>query len=713
MKTIQAFGERIQQAITNFFQHSRKKKLIVLLVYFFFVCLIIYSNRGFRLVMLEPDEVATRTIQSNVQATIVDETETEALRAEAEAQVLKSYREDTVASDNAEKEVSDFFDRLEDIMDSDPELTDQWSVVLLMVQGISGSFSNEISDEMIARYLYQALPEERLMLREVTISAVEIAMDKPITEEAVIQVRSDFHELLAGQGLVASAEALANRLGVEAIVPNLIYDEQATIENREKARQAVQPVYKMIKVGEIIVREGDRVTAEQIDILEKIGMQKGSSYDFSLLGIMLLVALFTALTLVFINRYYPSVFQSDKMLLLIALIVVLFLLIGRFLMALNISDDPKINILSGYMAPAAAAAMLFAILLEYRLAYFLSIIFAIYLGLVNQDNQLSFMIAAFASSIVGIQRVGNFGQMGDLVKAGGLIALVNTGIVLALCLINPETTLQIILIGMLMGALSGVLSAVFTIGALPYLESAFAITSTIKLLELSNPNHPLLKRLFLEAPGTYHHSLMVASLAETTAELINANALLARVGAYYHDIGKMRRPEYYVENQRGSLNPHEKIAPALSSLIVLSHVKEGLELAKESRLPPEITAFIASHHGTGLTEYFYNKATLEDGKENVNPANYRYSGPIPKTKEVALVMLADSTEAAVRSLPDPSKDKIKLMVHNIIKGKLYDGQLDESELTLKDLDVIADRFCVILEGIYHKRIQYPDANKGR
>jgi putative nucleotidyltransferase with HDIG domain len=376
-------------------------------------------------------------------------------------------------------------------------------------------------------------------------------------------------------------------------------------------------------------------------------------------------------------------------------------------MALSVSDNPRINMLTAYLSPAPAAAMLIAILIDARLAYFVSMMLSILIGLTSPGAQLHFTIAAFVGSVTGVYRINKLAQISDLVKIGLSIALVNATAVLSLSLINTDITWEMGLSGIVMGAAAGILAAVLTIGALPFLENAFSITSTMKLLELSNPNHALLKKLFLEAPGTYHHSLMVGSLAEATAELIGANPLLTRVGAYYHDIGKMRRPEYYVENQRGDANPHESIAPALSAVIVISHVKEGLAMAKEYRLPPEIMAFIASHHGNSLTEYFYNKAVREDGRENVNQADFRYPGPLPHTKEAALVMLADSTEAAVRSLPEPTKDKIRLMVHQIVKSRLADGQLDESDLTLKDLDVIIEQFCQVLEGIYHKRIAYP------
>jgi len=243
---------------------------------------------------------------------------------------------------------------------------------------------------------------------------------------------------------------------------------------------------------------------------------------------------------------------------------------------------------------------------------------------------------------------------------------------------------------------------------LPYLETAFSITSMVKLLELTNPNHYLLKRLLLEAPGTYHHSLMVGNLAEASAESIGANPLLVRVGAYYHDIGKLKRPDYFVENQQGFDNPHEKIAPALSALIITSHVKDGVELAREAHIPEDIIDFIEQHHGTSLAKYFYSRALEEDRDGNISEDNFRYAGPKPQSKEVALVMLADSVEAAIRSLSEPTPAKIKNMVRLIIKDKLNDDQLESSALTFKDLDVIANSFCKILEGVYHRRIEYPE-----
>ena len=258
-----------------------------------------------------------------------------------------------------------------------------------------------------------------------------------------------------------------------------------------------------------------------------------------------------------------------------------------------------------------------------------------------------------------------------------------------------------------LGLLNGLICSISAIGLLPYFESVFGITSAIRLLELTNPNHPLLRRLLMETPGTYHHSIMVGNLAEAAADAVGADGLLARVGATFHDIGKVKRPIFFVENQLGADNPHDKIAPSLSTLIITAHVKDGLELAKEHKLPPVITSFITEHHGTDLVKYFYHRA-LETNEGTVKESDFRYPGPKPQTKETAIVSLADAVEAAVRSLSKPTPGKIEGLVRKIIRDRLDDGQLDESDLTFKDLNKIADAFSKVLIGIFHGRVEYPE-----
>ena len=256
--------------------------------------------------------------------------------------------------------------------------------------------------------------------------------------------------------------------------------------------------------------------------------------------------------------------------------------------------------------------------------------------------------------------------------------------------------------------LGALLSGIFAIGFTPFLESAFKIVTNMKLLELSNPNSPLLKRLLMEAPGTYNHSLMVANLAEVAAEAVDANPILARIGSYYHDIGKLKRPIFFGENLMGRENPHNRIKPTLSTQIIISHAKDGLELAKEYKLPEVIQDIIIQHHGTTLVKYFYY--TLKNSSDNpdeIKEEDFRYSGPIPSTKEAAIIMLADSVEAAVRSIPMPTKEKIEEMVNNIFKDKLQSDQLIDSDLTLRDIENIKKCFLKVLIGVYHQRVEYP------
>ncbi len=258
------------------------------------------------------------------------------------------------------------------------------------------------------------------------------------------------------------------------------------------------------------------------------------------------------------------------------------------------------------------------------------------------------------------------------------------------------------------GAGNGVLCGVFTIGFLPYLEGFFGLVTPVKLIELSNPNQPLLRELLVKAPGTYHHSIMVANLAEAAVEEVGGDSLLARVGAYYHDVGKVRRPYFFIENQMGGENPHDKLAPNLSAIIITAHVKDGADLARSHRLPEKVVRFILEHHGTSLVSYFYNRAAEEQPAEDLMEENFRYEGPRPGTKESAVVMLADTAEAAVRSMTRPSPARIDALVRKLIRAHLFEGQLDQADLSLRDLDRVADVFVKVLTGVFHGRIEYPE-----
>lgn len=699
----------IWRGIGRLFHNSAARKILGIIVFFSVTILIIFSSLSPSQVMLRPDEVAQTDIQSKINAVVIDFVQTEELQKQAATKVQKVYQEDKYALVNTRDDINQFFNTVNEILASeDTDKQAQLEYLITSTNTRSKAAGLSIDPEALAVYILMATPEDMEKIKQTSLSIAQELLSKPITDETLPDLYEQAQTRANEQSYVNLARDIIKVVTVNSVRPNLIFNKEATDNAIKEAKEAVQPVQKNIKSGEIIVRAGDRVTEAQISTLEQLGIQRTRSSSLTFLGVGLFVLLSFWLVLEFLRRYYQEIFQNDRMMLLIGMIFLIMLLLTRFLTIIKINDNPEINALMGYLAPVAAASMLIAILLDNRLAYFLTMIMALYVGLLTEGNQLFFALTAFVGGTVGVFQVYRLSQTSDLAKSGLYISLANIAAIITLTLLGGNASLTNILAGIIIGAINGILSAVLMIGALPYMESAFSITSMIKLLELSNPNHVLLKRLLLEAPGTYHHSLMVGNLAEASAEEVGANPLMVRVGAYYHDIGKLKRPEYFVENQRSFENPHEKIAPALSALIITSHVKDGLELAREAHLPPVISEFIEQHHGTSLAKYFYSRALEEDRDGTICEESFRYEGPKPQSKEVALVMLADSVEAAIRSLQEPNEAKIRDMVKRIIKDKLNDGQLESCDLTFKDLDIITRSFCKILEGVYHKRIEYPE-----
>lgn len=697
--------------ITGFFGQPITRKIIGVTLFFGITIFILLSNYSADFVQLKPDEVAQRDIQSTINATVVDENKTQELRQQAAASVQKVYQEDKFALSDTYNEINKFYADLEKYLSVEAEPGEKTAQIKILLENINiktDIFQPGHTISQLTRFLLDKTADDIELIHQNSLMVSQAAMGKPVTAEALNTAYEQVMELTDQMAFSAEAKDIIKMVVINTIQPNLIFNSEATDLAISNAIEAVQPVQKTVKAGEIIVRQGDRVTAEQIALLEQLGMQRTPGNNLSFIGVCIFVGIIFLLMIEFLRRYYREILKNDKLIFLVGLIIVLVLLITRFISIIHISDQPDINALTGYLAPVAAGSMLLAVLIDSRLAHFITMVMAIFVGLLFEGQGLFYAITAFIGGTVGIFGVYRVNQTSDLARAGLYIAGVNILTIITLNLIGGSLTLNLLLYSIVIGVINGIASAVLMIGILPYLESAFSITSMIKLLELSNPNHYLLKRLLLEAPGTYHHSLMVGNLAEASAESINANPLLVRVGAYYHDIGKLKRPEYFVENQFGFDNPHEKIAPALSSLIITAHIKEGVELVREANLPQQVIDFIEQHHGTGLVKYFYNRALEEDRDGCISEGSFRYEGPKPQTKELALVMLADSVEAAVRSLQNPTPETIRNMVKSIIKDKLDDGQLENSPLTFKDLETITKSFCKILEGAYHKRIEYPE-----
>lgn len=397
---------------------------------------------------------------------------------------------------------------------------------------------------------------------------------------------------------------------------------------------------------------------------------------------------------VYIRFDLPRVLKDDESIMLLGLIFV----IGILLMQLTKQW------VSPYATPLAVTTILTGLLISRRLSFVVSIILCVIFGVLNDFGQ-EYMIAQLFGCFAAIAFMSKVRARKDLTRLGLIVAVTNAALVVTVHLyMFGLSAMRQMWVNVFWSSMGGIAAGLIVLGILPYLETFFSRTTSIKLLELADFNQPLLKRLMMEAPGTYHHSLIMASLAEQTAEAIGANSLLARVMAYYHDIGKLVKPEYFIENQQTMGNPHDPLSPTMSSLVVISHVKEGAALARQYNLDRIIIDAIEQHHGTSLIHYFYHRA-LEANPET-KPDDFRYPGPKPKTKEAAILMLADSAEAASRAIDDPSPGRLQDTVEKVINNKFTDGQFSECPITLHDLSQIAETLASVLSGIHHARIEY-------
>jgi len=436
-------------------------------------------------------------------------------------------------------------------------------------------------------------------------------------------------------------------------------------------------------------------------VWDTLGLVSGGQPDYpGFVGLFLLLLIFFGSVGIYLYVLEKNVYHDHALLLLLGLIMVVTLI---FAIAAGYFSE--------FLAPVAMGVILVAVLFNNYLAMLINVILALVVGLIS-GGDIAVIIMALMGGLVAIYSVSRLSQRMDLVKAGVYISATNILVIVATFLLFNDMGLEYSIItefgySLFSGAGNGVLSSVVAIGLLPFLESGFGLTTSVTLLELSNPNQPMLRKLLMKAPGTYHHSVLVGNLAEAAAEEVEAEPLLVRVGAYYHDIGKINRPYFFTENQFSRENPHKKLSPNLSALIVSSHVKDGVEMAYQERLPVVLIDIIRQHHGTSQISFFYQQAR-ENGREDIGEKNFRYEGPLPQTREAAIIMLADAVEAGVRSLSRPVGVRIEGLVRKIIKEKLNDGQLDECNLTLKDLDKIGDTFVYILSSVYHTRIEYPE-----
>ncbi len=488
-----------------------------------------------------------------------------------------------------------------------------------------------------------------------------------------------------------------------ALESNLRLNEELINERRQLAysNAPIQYREKEVKKEELIIARGERVAkGHLLKIREMFRRQEKVNRFMFFSGAAILTLIFFGIISIYLKFYEPKVFLSTRRLILIGSLFILILGLAKI-----ITYSP----LPSYVIPTAIASILIAMLIGPRLAIIITIALSIFVGIIAGDK-LSVACVSFVGGIVGILFIRGARRRSQILITGCFVGLANFACICGIELLHGLNYAVFLKEGF-WGLLNGLVSGIIITGILPVFEYMFNIVTNISLLELSDLNHPLLKEMVLEAPGTYHHSLIVGNLAEAACDAIGANALLARVGSYFHDIGKTEKAEYFSENQLGTAKKkHDKLTPSMSSLIITNHVKDGVELARKYKLNQTIIDFVEQHHGTSLIYYFYQRALEKvETDEMLKEEGFRYPGPKPQTKETAVVLLADSVEAASRALTEPTPARIKGLVRKIINNKFIDNQLDQCELTLKDLEVIGYTFSHILMGIFHTRIEYGTA----
>jgi putative nucleotidyltransferase with HDIG domain len=513
-----------------------------------------------------------------------------------------------------------------------------------------------------------------------------------------------------GGDLVQSERMLAGELIAPLVVPNSSFSQTLTDQARDRAAEGVQPVIVSIALGQVVVRKGSPITAADLEAITNLGLsQDGGVNAATTFGWFLLAALIVTMLLAWIWRFRPTLWHRDNVLFLIGVLVV-----GTTL-ALKVTAGREVL---GYFLPTAALGMLVAILLDASLATIVTAAIAVVGGALA--GSLEFATYIFLGGLAGIIAIRKGDRLQVFVQAAVAIFIVNAMAVTVFSLLGTRDVRGVLELWFASAAAAAG-SSVAAVGTFAVLGSVFGILTVFQLLELANPSQPLLRRLLVETPGTYHHSLMVGNLAERAAEAIGADPLVTRVAAYYHDVGKLANPLAFIENQAGGENVHDQLEPEVSAQVLKQHVADGIDAAYAAKLPKALIAYIPQHHGTAVMSYFYARAreraaepygglsTAEGARaaDAVDERRFRHAGPKPQTREAALIMLADSVEASVRSLASRDEPAIRAMVTRIIDERIADGQFDECDLTMRDLERIKNAFVEQLLGMYHTRIAYP------
>lgn len=684
--------------------------LYAILAIVLFVAL--YSNVKPETLDIELFTVSEETIYA--PTTVEDKVETERKRQEAYDSVEDQYVLKKEISEKQVDLISSIFDTVIEVRKEVAGTQDSTKMTLEkqveeVQEKLTASINSKIPGETFLPLLETTDDAEVVLAKDAVVTAVNNIMSKEIPIVQLTEAKKQVEEELQYTSMRTEINESATFLARFAITPNYVFDLEATEELRQSASDEVKEA--QIKQGQILVEENELINREIYRKLGLVGLLDDQQSMKPFLGLGIFVLLIISGVVYFFEKKDSPISKKNNFLLLYCLIFAITILLMKIISLFQKIDYTHI----GYIVPVAMGVMLVKLLLNERLAIWTSMIFAVCGSVIFNEGvtgSFNFSIGIYYlfGCLAAVLFLGEHNLRSKILQAGLFVAGINILALTAIMLIrnggysNVEISSYFI-----MACVSGLVSSVLTIGFMPFFETGFGILSTMKLIELSNPNHPLLRKILTETPGTYHHSVMVANLSESACEAIGANGLLARVGAYYHDIGKTKRPQYFIENQMNIENPHNKLSAQLSKNIIIAHVTDGVDMLKKHKMPKEFIDIAEQHHGTTLLKYFYHQA--KQSNDSIYEEEFRYPGPKPQTKEIAIISIADSVEAAVRSMANPTPEKIEKLVKSIISDRLQDHQLDECDITLKELDIIAKSFCESLKGIFHSRIEYPELTK--
>lgn len=624
----------------------------------------------------------------------VDEAATEKLREAAANSVGPIYKTDTTVMDKNVTMVEGVFQELDTVLAGLPEGESFYNAV----QEISLELPVVLSNRQLMAY-ENLTADQRKAFANDCVSVLKQIYDKGVTADGLTEAKASGLNYLQELAWSSDLKTMAGVILSAAVEPNLIVDEAAVEAAKEEKRAEVDEV--LIRKNQKIVDEGEIITQEIYDKLVALNLVSETGLEGSLmpmLGSLVITGMLFAALYLFFRWGKGNILLKPNEIRMLFTIYMMMVLLIRILANLTIFT----------IVPVGLFAMLVSLLVGRRMALWLNALFCI-IGCFIFNGDVQFLMYALISGTFAALIIQKTDKRSHLIPAALGMAAVDFVTTISLGFFFGEGYSAELLFQGGIGAVTGLLSMIVAVGSLPFWENMFEANTPLRLMELTNPNNELLRKLMIEAPGTYHHSLIVANLAETAVYDIGGNTALARAGAYYHDVGKLRYPQYFAENQSGH-NPHDELPPEKSAKIITGHTKGGLELAERYKLPPVVRDMIVEHHGNSLVKFFYFKALKLYGAENVNEADYRYQGRIPSSRESAVVMLADTVEAAVRSMLGHGKtmEEAEAAVKNLMKDKLDDGQLNNSGLTLNELETIRLAFLKVFHGMYHERVSYPE-----